>query len=65
MKCHLPDGKVLHEADNITMNSTVKRADVVFIIEAKKCNREIVNVFEDLVNNVDGAMNLADIQTRR
>lgn len=65
VKCHLPNGQVLNEAENITVNSPVRMADVVIIIEAKKCNRAVVDIFRDLVYNIDSAMHDAAVTERR
>ncbi|GAB6027954.1 hypothetical protein CHUAL_002182 [Chamberlinius hualienensis] len=66
VRCTSVDGSVIEEGGNVTLNaSLVKSTDVVFLVEAKKCNRGLLGVFDELLMDLDVALQEVKVIKRR
>ncbi|XP_070564132.1 uncharacterized protein [Ptychodera flava] len=69
VSCEKPNGGIFHKHENIKLTSTKdnvpKSADVVVIVEEKKCNEEVTKELSDFVRQLDSEFKSQGLQGNR
>ncbi|XP_070564133.1 uncharacterized protein [Ptychodera flava] len=69
VSCEKPNGGIFHKHENIKLTSTKdnvpKSADVVVIVEEKKCNEEVARELSDFVRQLDSEFKSQGLQDNR